>query len=128
MKNIQRTIRLSDHQEQLIMALAPTFSKGLERALEGAETLSLLRFYTIRELYGLFTDNELDYLSKAVLNANVTGTMRLNPVTLILVGTAYSENMPDDNTHGVPVAQRIRSLNAGQTEAVFCMLESLQSK
>lgn len=128
MKTIHRSVRLSERNAQLILSMGPTFAKGLERALEGAEMLLLIQAATIRELRGLFSERELKYLSVVVKDANVRGPLRMNPETLILIANAHDDNMPDDNNHGVSIILRLRSLTSGQSEAVFHMLETFQSK
>lgn len=128
MKNIQRTIRLSEQHEKLILSLSPSFAKGFEKAIDSLDILLLLRSATIRELYGLFSNTELEYMAEAIKDENVSGKMRFSSDLLVSLSMAGSSDAPDDNLHGVSLAQRIRSLTAGQTEAVFCMLESYPTK
>lgn len=123
MKTLQKSIRITDEQEQYINSQGQNFNDGLSKIIE---RYMYIDKYSKNELKGKFTPAEWNFLADSLNGSIIDGMFRCNQGALIahcedaetFEGTAKKWNVSIAD-----MSEKIKTLFGAQINALYCHVE-----
>jgi hypothetical protein len=115
--------KIPDNEAQKIEEIYPSLNFGAQRAVR---SWVALRQSTLRGLKGIFSDKELEYVSKLISNINFEPSLAHSPEILItIIKDAIEFEKPNQKTKvdGKSLIKKISSLKPAE---IFFLQEAIQ--